>query len=65
MTRLRCSGACTRFRLRLPSRCLLDGDYGAVRGWFLTEELNGGGDVDYAPDAADETLDVTSWVPRG
>lgn len=35
-------------RLRLPSTCLQDGDYGAVRFAVLTE--NGSGDADFAPD---------------
>jgi hypothetical protein len=48
-------------RLRLPSKCLLDGDYGAVRSWFLTEEFGGGSDVDFAPDGTG----WTSWISRG
>lgn len=50
-----------RMRLRLPSACLLDGDYGAVRSWFLTEEFGGGSDVDFAPDGTG----WTSWISRG
>jgi hypothetical protein len=48
-------------RLRLPSKCLLDGDYGAVRSWFLTEEYGGGSDVDFAPAGTG----WTSWISRG
>ena len=54
-----------RMRLRLPSRCLLGGDYGAIRSWFLTEEFGGGGDVDYAPEQSDGDLRWTSWISRG
>ena len=50
-----------KMRLRLPSACLLDGDYGAVRSWFLTEEFGGGSDVDFAPDGNG----WTSWISRG
>lgn len=54
-----------KMRLRLPSKCLLDGDYGAVRSWFLIEELGGGGDVDYAPEQSDGDLRWTNWISRG
>ncbi|MQW77822.1 hypothetical protein GHK92_18275 [Nocardioides sp. dk4132] len=46
-------------RLALPSRCLHDGDYGALRFSVLTEN---GGDSDYAPET--ET-GATGWVARG
>ena len=51
-----------QLRLRLPSRCLLDGDYTDVRAWFLTEGLRDGGDVDSAPD---NRRGWTPWVARG
>ncbi len=54
-----------RLRIRVPSTCLRDGDYGAVRGWFLTEESGGGGDVDYAPEGVDEGLASMPWIARG
>ncbi|NPC96618.1 hypothetical protein [Nocardioides sp. zg-DK7169] len=51
-------------RLALPSRCLHDGDYGALRFAVLTEK--GGRDADYAPGAADGSdVGVTGWVARG
>jgi hypothetical protein len=49
-----------RARLTLPSTCLQDGDYGAVRFSVLTERASGG-DADLAPD--DETS--SAWIPRG
>ena len=50
-----------RARLTLPSTCLQDGDYGAVRSAVLTERAAGGGDADFAPD--DEAS--SAWIPRG
>ncbi len=44
-------------RLAMPSRCLQDGDYGAVRFSVLTEN---GSDSDFAPDRA-----TSGWIPRG
>jgi hypothetical protein len=52
-------------RIRVPSACLLDGDYGAVRSWFLIEEVGGGGDVDYAPEHPEGAGGWTRWVARG
>ncbi|CAA9360117.1 MAG: hypothetical protein AVDCRST_MAG34-2398 [uncultured Nocardioidaceae bacterium] len=49
-------------RMRLPSRCLQDGNYGAVRFAVLTER---GGDTDYAPETADGDIGVSGWIPRG
>jgi hypothetical protein len=43
---------------RMPSRCLHDGDYGALRFVVLTEH---GSDSDFAP----STPRGTDWVPRG
>lgn len=51
--------------LRMPARCLDEGNYGAVRNWALTERLRSGGDVDYAPEQTDGELTVTDWIPRG
>ena len=48
-------------RLRMPSRCLNDGNYGAIRSWVLTEPLGDGSDVDLAPDGAE----LTDWISRG
>lgn len=44
-------------RLAMPSACLHDGDYGAVRFSVLTEN---GADSDLAPDRGS-----SDWVPRG
>lgn len=46
--------------MKLPSRCLRDGDYGAVRAAFLTEGPKVS-DVDYAPNEGEST----DWIPRG
>jgi hypothetical protein len=43
--------------LSVPSSCLWQGNYGAVRPWLLTEGLKSGSDVDYAASDA--------WVSRG
>jgi hypothetical protein len=53
-----------RVRLRLPSSCLDEGNYGALRVWLLSEKRNGS-DVDLAPTNADESIRFTSWIPRG
>ncbi len=42
---------------KVPSTCLWQGNYGAVRPWFLTEGLNSGSDIDLATS--------TEFVPRG
>jgi hypothetical protein len=64
--RVRCRGFRVRWApkrpvvtMRLPSRCLRRGDYGAVRFSVLTER--GGGDVDLAPRRASGS----AWIPRG
>ncbi|MCW2845672.1 MAG: hypothetical protein JWN22_3588 [Nocardioides sp.] len=49
-------------RLELPSSCLQDGDFGAIRFAVLTERR---GDTDYAPEKADGDLGSSSWIPRG
>ena len=41
----------------VPSTCLWEGNYGAVRPWFLTEGLDSGADVDFAT--------TSTFVPRG
>jgi hypothetical protein len=43
--------------LSVPSTCLWQGNYGAVRSWLLTEGLKSGSDVDYAASGV--------WVSRG
>ncbi len=53
-------------RLRMPSRCLGGGDYGALRFWALIEGYRSrSSDVDYAPETPDGGLRFTDWVPRG
>jgi hypothetical protein len=51
--------------LRLPSRCLLAGDYGAVRGQVLIEGRHSGADVDVGPQKPNGDPRYTDWVPRG
>jgi hypothetical protein len=41
----------------IPSTCLWQGNYGAVRPWYLTEGLDSGSDIDFAT--------TTEFVPRG
>ena len=58
--------AAATLRLRLPSRCLDGGDYGALRFWALIEGYRSdSSDVDYAPESPDGDLRFTDWVPRG
>ncbi len=54
-----------RFWVRIPSRCLDGGDYGAVRHWVLTEKFRGGADVDYAPEKPYGDVRFTRVIPRG
>lgn len=49
--------------LRLPARCLDDGNYGAVRFAVLTEGRRG--DTDYTPEARRENSGVSEWIARG
>jgi len=48
--------------MRMPSRCLQDGDFGAIRFAVLTER---GSDTDWAPEAADGDIGSSRWVARG
>jgi hypothetical protein len=48
--------------LRLPARCLDNGNYGAVRFTVLTEGRRG--DTDLAPDARHDAR-ASAWIPRG
>jgi len=50
-------------RLRMPAKCLADGNYGAVRFFALTERS--GADVDYAPEKRNGDIRFTAWTPRG
>ena len=59
--RVRWNTVLDRARLVLPSTCLQDGDYGAMRFGVLTEAAAGGSDADYAP--GDEG--TSSWIARG
>ncbi|MDX6317638.1 MAG: hypothetical protein QOD35_1038 [Nocardioidaceae bacterium] len=51
--------------LRLPAACVLNGNYGAVKAWALTERLHDGADVDYAPQKPNGNIAYTDWIPRG
>jgi hypothetical protein len=51
------SNASASATFKVPSTCLWQGNYGAVRPWFLTEGLDSGSDVDFA--------ETTEFVPRG
>ena len=51
--------------LRMPSTCLHDGDYGALRFGALVESPNGGGDGDWAPETRRGELGSSDWVARG
>ena len=51
--------------LRMPSRCLVRGNYGAVRFSVLTEQAGGAADVDWAPEDVTGEIDSTAWIPRG
>jgi hypothetical protein len=59
--RVRWNADLERARLLLPSTCLQDGDYGAVRFGVLTEGAAGGSDVDYAPGDGGSS----AWIARG
>jgi hypothetical protein len=48
--------------MRMPSRCLQDGDYGAIRFSVLTERE---ADTDLAPERPNGTLRSSAWLPRG
>ena len=58
--RVRWNEDADRATLRLPSTCLNDGDYGAVRFAVLTER--GGGDSDIAPEKPGSG---SGWIARG
>jgi hypothetical protein len=51
-----------RVRARVPSRCLHDGDYGAVKIRAITEI---GGDADLAPKNPKGNWRWTDWASRG
>lgn len=59
------SRASATVRLRLPARCLDDGNYGAVRFFAFSEEAGGGADIDFAPQKPNGNRARTPWVPRG
>jgi len=62
--RVRWEEATDRVRARMPSRCLADGDYGAVRVRTITE-INGGDDADLAPNGPAGRWFWTEWISRG
>jgi hypothetical protein len=53
-----------RVRLRVPSKCIDGGDYGAIHMWLLSEKRSGA-DVDMAPTKPNGAIRFTSWIPRG
>ena len=62
--RIACDGLSANWReksaalhIEVPSSCLWQGNYGAIRPWLLTEGLKSGSDVDYAA--------TDAWTPRG
>ena len=61
--RVRWNDAADTVVMRLPSRCLQDGDYGAIRVTVLTE--NGSGDADMAPETTNGDFGSSAWVSRG
>lgn len=48
--------------LRMPSKCLHAGDYGAIRFAALTEK---DADSDYAPETETADNGSSDWIPRG
>ena len=46
-----------RVQLSIPSGCLWQGNYGAVRPWVLSETLDSGADVDL--------VSTDAWIARG
>jgi hypothetical protein len=50
--------------MRMPSRCLHHGAFGAVRFSVLTE-AGSGADADYAPQDRQGELSSSAWIPRG
>jgi len=50
-------------RLVMPSTCLHDGDYGAIRFAVLTE--NRATDSDYTPETDTGNIGVSGWIARG
>jgi hypothetical protein len=57
--------AAATLSLHLPAACVLNGNYGAVKAWALTERLHDGADVDYAPQKPNGNIAYTDWIPRG
>ncbi len=53
-------------KMRMPSRCLDEGNYGAIRNWALIEGYRSqSSDVDYAPEGPRGNPRVTDWIARG
>lgn len=61
--RVRWNAEDNRVRMRLPSRCLHHGDYGAVRFAFLSEA--GTTDTDWGPVSGAGEVGSSGWVARG
>jgi hypothetical protein len=54
-----------RLVVRIPSRCLDGGDYGAVRHWVRTERFRSRTAVDHAPEKPNGAITFTRVIPRG
>ncbi|MFC4786087.1 hypothetical protein ACT8ZV_16530 [Nocardioides sp. MAHUQ-72] len=61
--RVRWNADTERARMTLPSSCLHDGDYGAIRFSYLSED--DGADVDSGPDTDSGDIGSSAWIPRG
>jgi hypothetical protein len=57
--------AADKATVRVPSRCLDEGNYGALRAFVLTEDDRRSGDIDLAPESADREWHWTRRIPRG
>jgi hypothetical protein len=54
-----------KLNLRMPDRCLHNGNYGAVRGQTITFVPRFIQDVDFAPDLTNGADTYTKWASRG
>jgi hypothetical protein len=60
--RVRWDGTKGRARIRVPSRCITHGHYGAIKVQAITEI---GSDADFAPKTPKGNWGWTDWVSRG
>lgn len=61
--RVRWSRSNSSVRIRVPSACISEADYGDIRVSLLTER--GSSDVDQAPETKQGELGTSRWIPRG